>query len=194
MLRNEVGKSIVENIKNVNDDIVSSVYDKMRKIYCENFGNEYTEQNNRGQKIIFIEKNMYMVSDIDLQKINDLLEDNIKYNKMYATLLEILNEILALMKIDKIHTITDFKNIPRNKLKSDECNKIIMDKRVTIINSGFGKNIDGFYTYKRIKYGHLNVLRTMIEKLGYTLTTFKASKMSNGTRKFSTSYSIKKNA
>lgn len=195
MSREKHNKIINDGIIVVSDNAIISVHDKIRELMNENGEDNEYKINTRVQHIRYIEANLRMLSDADLPKVSKIIDDAIENEKaniaMYDTLLDILNNILVHLGMDRINDVVDFKDIIREDLANDDCQQLVLNFREKIIESG-GKGIVGLYNGTNIKHRHLNVIKNICEKLGYNFVSTKKSKQINKNRTFTTCYSINK--
>lgn len=179
---------ITKNIKVLSDGIVTDVYNTVWQL-CEDDGDK---KGSRIQKIKYIVAQLDLISDDDLINIKQTIDDANKYVKMYNALLDVLNKILEHNEMELITDITQFKNITRDLIANEECNKIVLDNFKELINVGFEKKTEGFQCNKYLIYANLNIIKCVCAQLGYKLSSVKKSKMKNKVRKISTYYSIEK--
>lgn len=191
MSRNIYIKSIINSINNASDNVVTCIYNNVWEL-CEDTDDDKKES--RTQKIKYIKSNLGMVSDENLRKLDEIIkeakEQEEKYNRMYTTLLDVLNDLLEHLDMEKIDGVSNFKDISRDILTTDDCNQIVLDKRDDLINAGFEKNANGFHSYKNLKYAHINILKGLCKQIGYKFSSIKKSKMIRGERSFTTYYYI----
>lgn len=179
--------NIADNIAKASDTTVSEIYKKV----CDMCDDEKKDDIKRAQKIKYILANLDLVGDDDLSEINDTIDNIHHYELMYNCFLEILNELLEHLGQNKIKVITHFKDISRDSLLTDECEQILLNKGDVIVENGFKKD-NGFLKYKKLKFGHINIIKGMCKQLGYKLITEKHSKTVDGERVYIQYYSIKR--
>ena len=191
--RSNKHKAILSYIKIAGDEVVTRIYDNVVTMCDEKLDEKI---NTRAKKAKFIGDNLHLISEQDTLKISNIIcetkkSDNI-YNIMYSTLLEILNKLLIHMEKDVIDYITDFKEISRLNLISDECKQIVLDNTEKIIEAGFVKNIKQYTGYGNVKYEHIIIIKKMCQKIGHRLVTERINKQTNSERVFIRQFCIKK--
>lgn len=190
MSRDKRKNLLIKNIVNTSDEIITNIYNTIWQL-CEE-ESDTNKKESRIQKIKYIKTNLDFISDDDLSKINEII-DNANDNQIkYDLLLDMLNELLDHLQLKKIANIINFKDIPRDILATNECKQIVLNKKEDIINAGFEKNANGFHTYKNLKYAHINIIKGLCKQLGYDFKSTIKSKMSRGNRTFTTYYYIEK--
>src|SRR5579872_6417269 len=112
---------IINEIKHVSDYVISNMHNEIRGL-CDDTDDK---KKTRAQMIRYIRENLELVSDVDLPKLIKLVSDSKekeKVNKkMYDALLNVLNELLDHLDLDKIDDITDFVDIPRVSIATEDC-------------------------------------------------------------------------
>jgi len=83
-------------------------------------------------------------------------------------LLRFLNSLLSAMEKDNIKEITDFKNIGREELLKDDCQKVF-NEYIVEIYSLFGKSKLGRKSKKNEKGYIITVLKKMVSNVGYSI-------------------------
>lgn len=183
-------KTINDAIKNVGDGTITNIYKMISELCDEKTDNKKCT---RAQKIKFIKDNLYNISDDDLPKINEIIKSEKKYDEMYATLLEILNEILEHIGKNAIDYITEFKCISRTDIATNDCMQIVLNNSDKIVAAGFVKNVGKYNGYKKdVKHEHIPIIKKMCLKLGYKFSSRRVSKQIDLQRVHITEYFIEK--
>lgn len=171
--------NIIKKIKNSRDVIVNDVYNKIC-VLCENENNNELP---RPKKLKYIQKNMSHISDEDLASIDKKITQT-KNEYKREIVLELLNELLEHIGEDAIDSITEFRDIPKNLLLTDECRQIVLDFNDKIIEAEFTKNLKSLHRYKTVQYDHYVILKQLCKKSNHTLTTKQKNKTINHERVF----------
>lgn len=188
MIRDTNIQIISKEIKSLPDINITNIYDKMWEL-CEEEG-EKTKS--RVQKIKFIIGGLELIQDDEVLKIKDTIDGINKYKKMYKALLKLLNLILEHNDMDIITDITEFKNIDRTCLATEECNQLVVDNMDDLINADFKKNTNGFNSSKNLMHANLKIIKGCCVQIDHEFISIKKSTMKNKVRSFTTYYSIKK--
>ena len=101
-------------------------------------------------------------------KVNN---DDIKYK----VVLKFLNEILEQLNVEDITNITEFRNIKRNDILSDQC-KIIIDNNIDNLCGAFGKVKLDYYNRSIRKAYMATLLRRLVTLCGYSLESRRKDK------------------
>lgn len=97
-------------------------------------------------------------------------------------LLRFLNSLLTAMGKDTVKEITDFKNIGREELLNEACQKVF-NEYIVEIYSLFGKSKLGRKSKKNEKGYIVTVLKKMILNAGYSIRSKNATHYKNNTYK-----------
>jgi hypothetical protein len=184
-------KYVVKNIVNIDNDNIYDIYTNMFDVVDDN---EKDVDIKRSGMIKYIRKNVFALDDEDVEnlskKIRNIITKNKKDNKMREIMLDVLNQILTILGDDsQLIDLTDFL-VRRDQLISDTCKQIIADNESIIFNY-FDKGTK-YRDRKRIKYGHISIIKEMLKQIGYSLCTSNKSKMCHGEKTFYSVYFVKK--
>lgn len=187
--------TVIENIQSIlpgtEDDILNNIYVDM----CDLLDDEQNDVNRR-QKTQYIMKNLMDLDQDGLtkiwEKIDNRDDEEKQIEKMYNVVLEVLNDIIDTFNDDTPHItkLEDFKDILFSSLITEEAVGAFKNKEALIFSSGYGKTECKYSDSKRLKHGHLTILRIMVKKLGYTLSSKAKPKIVNGVRTCPTYYFI----
>jgi hypothetical protein len=187
--------NIIENIQNMlpetEDDILTNTYVDM----CNLLDDEY-EDINRRQKLQYITKNIMELDHNELiniqEKIDNRDDEEKRLEKMYIVVLDVLNDIIDTFNDGTQHItkLEDFKNITLSLLGTTKAAEAFKNKEDLIFSSGYKKTECKYSDSKRLRRGHLTMLRIMIKKIGYTLSSKSKQKIVDGVRLYPTYYFI----
>lgn len=181
---------VSKNLINVTDDVIRDVY---MSVYVVVNDEEICDVVKRSDMIKFVKKNIASLDESDVllltRKISKSIANEKKVKEKREIMLDILNQILAVLEKDELVDLIDF-SVQRNQLIGDECKKIIDDNNELIFKH-FDKGTK-HRDRKRIKYGHVSLIKDMLKQIGYSLCTSHKSKMCQGEKFFYSIYYIKK--
>lgn len=192
MARNNAINYVKNILSELDDNVINDVYEKM----CISFDIDIQNDLKRRQKSEYIKNNITDLDQDDLTKIHKIVSGLAQMNKreenMYTIMLEILNDILDTFENDigRINSITDFVNINKNNLVSENAKNVVKNKYDVIFNTGYDKKMCRYYDSKRLKNGHMTILKGMTKQLGYVMSSKQKNKMINGVSHCETFYSI----
>ncbi len=93
----------------------------------------------------------------------------------YTTVLKFLNKLLEQLNMENIINITEFKNIKRNDILSNQC-KIIINNNIDELCKAFGKVKLDYYNRNIRKAYMATLLRKLVTLCGYTLESRRKDK------------------
>lgn len=179
-------KKIRNNIRYARKEIVTIAYNEICKL-CED------DQDNNliyAQKLDYIRANVAKLTEDELKNIDDKMTDA-KIEHMKKVLLEVINEILEAIGELAIDEITDFKDVSRDLMLTDECRQVVSNNRIKIIDAEFGRNFSALHGHKAVKNEHLIVLKQMCKRIGLTMIAKHTTKIIDKQRICITKYYIK---
>lgn len=179
---------LIKDIRSLTDNNVTNIYDKVWTS-CEATGAKKTS---RVQKITYITKNLDLIQDDVLIEIKKIIDDVHKYDKIYDVLLNILNLILKHIDALPITDITQFQNVSKNDIISEECNKIVLDFIEKLIETGFDRKIVGYQKYKNTVFANIHFINKLCKQIGYDFVFIRKSRQDGTVRTITLLYSIKK--
>ncbi len=194
-IRKNLIKYIKENIKEVSDIDITSIYNIINnEIKCKQ---KEDVDLNRHYKINYIDNNIHYVEKhhlIDIEKIiiQSLAFEECPELKMEKIVKELINKMLVAMDKKEIKNLSDFIDVRREIIIDQKCKDIVDSNSEYIFNNGFSKLECGVYQ-KIIKYPHLSILKGMLKKIGYELCSKTRSEFIDKKRHVYTLYTIKKN-
>jgi hypothetical protein len=189
-------KILLSEVKLVRDNILNDVHTKVVKIVEAQKDEDKKESailldDTRLKKIKFINENLYVLTDDEVDTVLKILKDENVINAKYDLLLEIVNEMLEHVGKPRIDELTDFKNIPRPEFSSEELSRIITDKKKKLEQTGFVTKMKKNMGQRSItKISHIPMLKTLCRKINYELVPYRTGVMVNNKRIFVTKYSI----
>jgi transposase len=191
ILRKDKLQYIKDNIDNMDDENLESLYIKITNILPKKYKKQYPL---RIDKMLFIESHIRFIDDINLDNLKQFIIDSFKSaeseeSMKYRIILEIINKILAAINHDKIKCLTDFAGIRRELILSDDIRDLFNDNKYYIFKNGFNKD-----NYRSIqsnrKYQHFAILKKMIKELGYDIVSKIKCKFVNKQKTVFTVYNI----
>jgi len=190
-LRKTKIKYIKDNIVDVDDDDVTTLYEKAISVAPRKLKNENQE---RIEKVKYIENNLRYIDDLNLDYLKDRIEKSLIYeetdeDRKKRIVLEIINRISVAIGKKQIKDLCDFVNIRRNMILSDDVKTIVNDNREYIFKNGFNKAECMVYQ-KNLRNPHYSIIKGMLKQIGYDIVSKNTSKYVNKVREMFTVYSI----
>ena len=191
-IRKNMIKYIKDNITEVSDTDITSIYG----IIINEMKTDTTENINRFNKIVFIEKNLQYMEILQLKDIEKIIIKSLTYEesqeeKMQKIVLEIVNKILIEMGKKEINNLCDFVDVRRDIMMDTKYKNIFESNSDYIFKNGFSKMECGVYQ-KIIKNPQISILKGMLKKIGYELCSKHRSSKTNNERETYTVYHIQK--
>jgi hypothetical protein len=187
--RNKI-KYIKDNIIDIEDDIVIKLYENTVKYVP----NKTKKKSCRIDMMKYIESNIGYIETEKLNELIDIIESAISAEDTddaikSRVVLEILNKILVRINHKRIKNITDFVNIRRDLLLTDDIKILIENNKDYIYKNGFNK--DNYKSIQsNIKYRHFSILKRMVKEIGYDIKAINKTKYIEKERVIFTEYSI----
>jgi hypothetical protein len=190
-LRKTKIKYIKDNIVDVDDDDVTTLYEKVILVVPRKLKNDNQE---RIEKVKYIENNLRYIDDPNLDYLRDRIEKSLIYeetdeDRKKRVVLEIINRISVAIGKKQIKDLCDFVNIRRNMMLSDDVKTIVNDNREYIFKNGFNKSECMVYQ-KNLRNPHYSIIKGMLKQIGYDIVSKNTSKYVNKVREMFTVYSI----
>ena len=130
----------------IDDDVLDNIYSEFNKL--QNNNNDNDNNNNNCQN----------------KKINNKKID--KNSPKYKLTLDFINDLMVQMGKERIKNLTEFKDIKRDDLLTDECNEI-MERYLERFISTFGKTTIIYRTKNKVGAYILTLLKSTVSHIGY---------------------------
>lgn len=171
--------STLNYIKNALPDLEEDVIFNIYVMICTFLNDNGQNDLDRNNKIEYITNNIVNIEFVHLKTIHRIIRKIVEKNNqkeiMYNVLLEVLNDILNTFEnnIGYIDDITSFIDINKKMLITDAAKQAITNKYDIIFRSGYNKTKCNYYNAKRLKNGHLTILKEMTKEFGYLMISKK---------------------
>jgi hypothetical protein len=191
-----IRKNRIEYIKKsldvLDDNMITNIYNNITQVTKKTLKQN---ENNRVDKIAYIEANIKNINDCELETFVNTIEEELtesNEDKKIRVLLEIINKILVAIGKKEIKDLCNFVNIRRDELLSEEIKDIINKlKKYVFEDVGFNKK-ECKYQPSKAKYPHFAILRGIIKECGYELISTNKTKHIDKEVKMITQYAIVK--
>ena len=187
-------KYILDNMVDINDDDIDTIYNKIIEFVPIKVKKKKL---NRMDKILHIKSNLIFIENDNLETLKDIVFDAVNYveseeDKKLRITLEIINKILHANNYPEIKNLTDFVDIKRDIMLSEESINVVNENKEYIFKNGFNKTgCKIYHTY--IKSPHLSIIKGMLKEIGYMIKSKMEGKSVNKIREMYMIYTIVKN-
>lgn len=126
---------------------------------------------------------------IDINSHN--IEEDVNHKIKKIIILKILNSILEVSNLQKINRLEDFIDVDKDVIMKEDTKQILIDTD-NDVSKYFNKSQIGYYRKTAPAY-QLNIIRGLVNSVGYKMDRNCKTKMTNGEKTNEVTYSITKN-